>query len=1117
MKVLFRKQIMNAEMSENKQTTDSELLLQIVGYNAEAFEQLYNRYSVTIYSVIKEIVTNPKLAEKITLNVFSVFLKRIEYFSTTNNTVFTHLTLLARNVALDVFKRMKFVEDIPIYSDEYEIDFILPNLSSDISPINLDDRDILGEKIKTYKSHLTEVQNLVLSLVYFEGLNEEEIAKRLNVPVITGRQRIIAIMENLHQQYREQGAENTKNNEVLNLIKLEALGCLLYEERMMLNQLKENDPDFPWKELGEYQNLTALLSTSVPAIPPQKDLKSEVRNIFVNILKGSEVDYPIVASELPIVEPITDSITEPVIALIVKPIPDPVHEPIANPITEPIPRSMPQEIVMPEIKEKQETEFQMKFRDPDPKALRLIKKMETVQTDQKPTPVFAKTENGVQFKDYNAVVKKPNLLINKTASDLTNKEVIQAVVREDGAAQNKLSSNEINKPDLQIKNTDPSPIIECSRPVMVKDISVTKNRLIPNSSINLKDFLKKEESIPGVKEKENINTKDEKEIVSKSTVPGINKSGIKTITSEPPKDIKITNPFIDNIRGNFQNKSAATIPGQSDIKIKTNETPKQAERIIPSTEKDEKVIQSKPVIPVNKNSDIKIRTNEPPKEILSNNPFVGNEVNSPQSKSIESFAAKSDINIRKSEPSKDLKNNNPFVGENEKSAENKSVASVVEKSDIKIRTNELPKELRSDSPFIGKNIKLPESKIVVPVVKKPDIEIKENKPPKEANESNTIIEGYVKALDNKATVHVANNSEIKLKAAVPFESKVEKKSEGVKKENSFQRIKPSVDKTSFKIRETNFVENDKKPTELKPVDNTSVPANTEAKTAAEQIVDINNIKESINIDEVLTKLDDTKTETLFDDSYYNAKVKKIRRKSRRNILAAAALFAVLVVSGIFIILKPQNTPVKVASEIKTPERPLISQQANFVQQQDSVAVTPQEDINNPVENTTTGLKKTEPKISLPPLPKTLTKEESTYFALNEKSDLLNNTIKENSQTAAAKTENIVPPKEEKIVEEEPAFFVAVEEMPELIGGIKGLQGKIVYPKIAEQTNTEGKVLVQAVVDENGKVISANVIKGIGAGCDEVATDAVLNSKFKPGKQRGKNVKVQLTIPIVFKK
>ena len=168
-------------------------------------------------------------------------------------------------------------------------------------------------------------------------------------------------------------------------------------------------------------------------------------------------------------------------------------------------------------------------------------------------------------------------------------------------------------------------------------------------------------------------------------------------------------------------------------------------------------------------------------------------------------------------------------------------------------------------------------------------------------------------------------------------------------------------------------------------------------------------------------------------------------------------------------------------------------------------------------NLITEEKPAQEKVLQQPLPKISRNEENTYVALNEKSDLVNNTIKESNQLAAAKTENILPPKENKKIETEPTFFVAVEEMPELIGGIKGLQSKIVYPKIAEVTGTEGKVLVQAIVDETGKVISANTIKGIGAGCDEVALDAVLNSKFKPGKQRGKNVKVQMTIPIVFKK
>lgn len=108
-----------------------------------------------------------------------------------------------------------------------------------------------------------------------------------------------------------------------------------------------------------------------------------------------------------------------------------------------------------------------------------------------------------------------------------------------------------------------------------------------------------------------------------------------------------------------------------------------------------------------------------------------------------------------------------------------------------------------------------------------------------------------------------------------------------------------------------------------------------------------------------------------------------------------------------------------------------------------------------------------------------------------------------------------PPKEEKI-EEEPTYFVAVEEMPSPIGGILGIQKKIVYPEIAKRAGVEGKVYILAFVNEQGIVTKAQVIKGIGAGCDEAALDAVLKTRFTPGKQRGKPVKVQVSIPILFK-
>ena len=109
-----------------------------------------------------------------------------------------------------------------------------------------------------------------------------------------------------------------------------------------------------------------------------------------------------------------------------------------------------------------------------------------------------------------------------------------------------------------------------------------------------------------------------------------------------------------------------------------------------------------------------------------------------------------------------------------------------------------------------------------------------------------------------------------------------------------------------------------------------------------------------------------------------------------------------------------------------------------------------------------------------------------------------------------------PPKEEAPAEPEPEIFVIVEQMPELIGGLESIQKKIKYPEIAKKAGVEGRVFVQFVVDEQGNVVDPSVTRGIGAGCDEEAVRAVMTAKFKPGKQRGKPVRVKMSLPITFK-
>lgn len=105
-----------------------------------------------------------------------------------------------------------------------------------------------------------------------------------------------------------------------------------------------------------------------------------------------------------------------------------------------------------------------------------------------------------------------------------------------------------------------------------------------------------------------------------------------------------------------------------------------------------------------------------------------------------------------------------------------------------------------------------------------------------------------------------------------------------------------------------------------------------------------------------------------------------------------------------------------------------------------------------------------------------------------------------------------PPKQE----EEEDFFVVVEEMPQLIGGLAGLQKKVRYPEMARKAGIEGRVIIQFIVNEDGNVEEPRVVRGIGGGCDEEALRAVKDASFKPGRQRGKPVRVQYSLPIVFK-
>jgi TonB family C-terminal domain len=103
-----------------------------------------------------------------------------------------------------------------------------------------------------------------------------------------------------------------------------------------------------------------------------------------------------------------------------------------------------------------------------------------------------------------------------------------------------------------------------------------------------------------------------------------------------------------------------------------------------------------------------------------------------------------------------------------------------------------------------------------------------------------------------------------------------------------------------------------------------------------------------------------------------------------------------------------------------------------------------------------------------------------------------------------------------VLPQEDPYAAFAEVMPEPVGGMAAIVKKVTYPEMARKNGIEGKVYVLVMVNEKGGVDDVKVIRGIGAGCDEAAVKAVKESKFTPGKNKGVNVKVKLSLPIVFK-
>ena len=156
----------------------------------------------------------------------------------------------------------------------------------------------------------------------------------------------------------------------------------------------------------------------------------------------------------------------------------------------------------------------------------------------------------------------------------------------------------------------------------------------------------------------------------------------------------------------------------------------------------------------------------------------------------------------------------------------------------------------------------------------------------------------------------------------------------------------------------------------------------------------------------------------------------------------------------------------------------------------------------------------------PPPPQAPPAEEVLEIIEND-SKVEESTIQASDDTNAAVEVKYTPVEVEEEEVDEQEIFTIVEEMPEYPGGIaaalKWIANELKYPAIAQENGVQGRVTVRFTINADGSVVDPVILRGVDPHLDKEALRVIGKMpKWKPGKQRGKAVRVSYNLPVRFK-
>lgn len=166
--------------------TESELIELLKLKSQRAYNYLYDNYSAAIYGVICNVINDTDEAADVMQEAFIKIWKNIGQYDTSKGRLFTWMIKIARNLAIDCARSSRSRSNSKTETLTDETPLTVGDYTDHIKTDHLGLNKVIDE--------LTSDQKTIIDLAYFQGYTQEEIAKKLNVPLGTVKTRARAAL-----------------------------------------------------------------------------------------------------------------------------------------------------------------------------------------------------------------------------------------------------------------------------------------------------------------------------------------------------------------------------------------------------------------------------------------------------------------------------------------------------------------------------------------------------------------------------------------------------------------------------------------------------------------------------------------------------------------------------------------------------------------------------------------------------------------------------------------------------------------------------------------------------------------------------------------------------------